>query len=107
MIAEELMTEDPITVPVTAKLRDAAYILQTMEIRHLPVVDGGRLVGLVSQRDLYLTETLAGVDPATEMVREAMSDEPYTVAPDARLEEHWMSREDIAHWTAAIDKGGR
>ncbi|MDC0722354.1 nucleotidyltransferase family protein [Nannocystis bainbridge] len=26
---------------------------------------------------------------------------------DARLEEHWMSREDIAHWTAAIDKHGR
>jgi hypothetical protein len=26
---------------------------------------------------------------------------------DARLEERWMSREDIAHWTAAIDKGGR
>jgi len=41
----------------------------------------------VSQRDLYLAESLAGVDPATDTVREAMSGEPYAVPPGAPLEE--------------------
>ena len=56
-------------------------------VRHLPVVVDGKLVGVVSQRDLYLLETLRGVDVGRELVEEAMSDEPFVVAPDAPLEE--------------------
>jgi acetoin utilization protein AcuB len=56
-------------------------------IRHLPVLDAGRLVGVVSQRDLYLAESLEGVDPTTDTVREAMCGEPYAVPPGAPLEE--------------------
>jgi acetoin utilization protein AcuB len=41
----------------------------------------------VSQRDLYLLETLRGVDAARELVEEAMSSEPFIVEPDAALED--------------------
>jgi acetoin utilization protein AcuB len=50
---EELMTRGPITVPVGARVRDAVELLETLDVRHLPVVDGeGNLVGIVSDRDL-------------------------------------------------------
>jgi acetoin utilization protein AcuB len=81
------MTASPVVIASDRTLAEAHRLMRERGFRHLPVVDGGRLVGLVSQRDLYLLETLKGVDPATETVREAMTGEPYTVAPDAPLEE--------------------
>ena len=51
--AQDLMTEDPITVRTTSTIREAARLLQTLDIRHLPVVDEeGALVGMLSDRDL-------------------------------------------------------
>jgi acetoin utilization protein AcuB len=81
------MTVSPVVIGSDRTLADAHRIMRERGIRHLPVVDGGRLVGLVSQRDLYLAETLRGVDPATDSVREAMSAEPYVVPPGAPLDE--------------------
>jgi len=53
LTARELMTEAPATVRPTTKVRTAVEILETLEIRHLPVVDDvGQLVGVVSDRDL-------------------------------------------------------
>ena len=53
MIARDLMTEAPATVGPTATVRKAVDILQTLDIRHLPVVnDDGELIGMLSDRDL-------------------------------------------------------
>jgi len=53
MTARDLMTEAPTTVGPTATVRRAVEILQTMDIRHLPVVnEDGELVGMLSDRDL-------------------------------------------------------
>jgi len=51
--AHDVMTEDPATIPMTAPVGDAVRLLQTLDIRHLPVVDDeGTLVGMLSDRDL-------------------------------------------------------
>jgi acetoin utilization protein AcuB len=81
------MTVSPVVIGSDRTLDEAHRLMRERGIRHLPVVDGGALVGLVSQRDLYLAETLKGVDPGTDTVREAMSAEPYAVRPDASLAE--------------------
>jgi len=47
-----VMTKDLITVDPGTSLRDAARIMTEKWIRHLPVLESGRLVGIVSQRDL-------------------------------------------------------
>jgi acetoin utilization protein AcuB len=54
-------------------------------IRHLPVLDGGRLVGLLSQRDVYLVETLPGANAAEVRAEEAMVPDVLTTNPDAAL----------------------
>jgi CBS domain-containing protein len=48
----EVMTKDLITVEPGTSLREAAAIMTDKWIRHLPVLEGGKLVGIVSQRDL-------------------------------------------------------
>jgi len=46
------MTENPVTVSETASLGEALEILSELEIRHLPVVRKGEVVGMLSDRDL-------------------------------------------------------
>jgi CBS domain-containing protein len=48
----EVMSKDLITVEPGTSFREAARIMTERWIRHLPVLEGGRLVGIVSQRDL-------------------------------------------------------
>ena len=81
------MTVAPVVIGSDRTLDEARRLMRERGIRHLPVVDAGALVGLVSQRDLYLAETLRGVDPATDTVREAMIAEPFAVGPEAPLAE--------------------
>jgi acetoin utilization protein AcuB len=82
----QFMSVAPVVVTSEDTLAEAHRVMRERNIRHLPVVDAGALVGVVSQRDLYQAETLRGVDPASEPVREAMSTEPFTVGPDEPLE---------------------
>ena len=48
----EVMTKDLVTVGPGTSLREAAKVMTDRWIRHLPVLDGGKLVGVMSQRDL-------------------------------------------------------
>ncbi|MGH2656857.1 MAG: CBS domain-containing protein [Actinomycetota bacterium] len=48
----EVMSKELITVEPGTSLREAARIMTERWIRHLPVLESGRLVGVVSQRDL-------------------------------------------------------
>ncbi len=62
-------------------MAEATHRMHHHGIRHLPVLHGGRLVGIVSERDLAMVASMASVDPALVAVREAMTAEPYAVAP--------------------------
>lgn len=53
LTAHDLMTEDPTTIPMNATLKRAVGLLQSLDVRHLPVVDEeGTLVGMLSDRDI-------------------------------------------------------
>ena len=73
------MTLDPCTVAPADSMAYAHRLMRDRHIRHLPVVEGGRLVGIVSDRDLHLLETLRDVDPEIISVEEAMTREVYAV----------------------------
>jgi acetoin utilization protein AcuB len=61
--ARDLMTGTPVTVTPATTLGEAARILQTLDIRHLPVVDEeGTLVGMLSDRDLRGLTTPVALD---------------------------------------------
>jgi CBS domain-containing protein len=50
--AEDIMTRNPTVVDSSGTVQDAADVMLAMEVRHVPVVDQGELVGMVSDRDL-------------------------------------------------------
>jgi CBS domain-containing protein len=84
---QEFMTVGPVVIARGRTLSEAHRVMRERAIRHLPVVEAGKLVGVVSQRDLYLLETLEGVDPSTEIVEEAMTRDAFAVPPDAPLDD--------------------
>ena len=51
--ASEVMTADPDTLGPNDTAADALRMMRSRNYRHLPVVDGARVVGMVSVRDLY------------------------------------------------------
>lgn len=81
------MTSDPITIEPTATLAQASSLMKSRSVRHLPVLENGHLVGIVTERDLALAERLTGVDPTSESVSSAMTSSVLTVAPDSPLDQ--------------------
>jgi acetoin utilization protein AcuB len=75
------MTRQPWTIERGATLTAAHQLMRSHTIRHLPVMDAGRLVGIVSERDLHLIETLPDADPDEVTVGDAMTETVYVVAP--------------------------
>ena len=55
---KDIMTSDLVTIGPMTTLKEAANIMATKWIRHLPIVEGSKVVGMISQRDL--TGVLAG-----------------------------------------------
>ena len=76
------MTPSPHSIGRDQSLATAHRLMRNNGIRHLPVLDGGVLVGLVSERDLRFIETLQEVDLGVVRVEEAMSPDPYFVHVD-------------------------
>jgi len=81
------MTAQPWTIDRAASLRDAQQLMREHQIRHLPVLDDGELVGVVSERDIGLVEARAGVDPGKTPIGDAMVERPFIVTSDAALDE--------------------
>jgi acetoin utilization protein AcuB len=84
-LVRTFMTPSPHTIGRQQPLAVARQLMHRHHIRHLPVLDGGRLVGVLSERDLGVVEGLPGVDASPITVEDAMSGGTYVVAPDAPL----------------------
>jgi len=83
----ELMTPSPHTISADQKLAAAHELMQRHGIRHLPVLAASRIIGLVSERDILLVESLPRTDPTTTTVEDAMVEDVFTVPPDAPVGE--------------------
>jgi acetoin utilization protein AcuB len=83
----QYMTPSPCTVARNEAVTIAHRMMREHGIRHLPVMDGVAVVGILSERDILLCESLPGVNPTDMRVEEAMAPDPYEVTPDAPLAE--------------------
>ncbi len=82
---EQYMTRVPYTIERTACLDDAHKLMRRHQIHHLPVLEAGALIGLLSMSDLHLLESLDDIDTATVPVDDAMTEKPVTAPPSASL----------------------
>jgi len=94
MLVGRRMTKDPRTVSPEDTLTLAADIMRESRINHLPVVEGARLVGILSDTDLRNASLASGPLPAGEesmgrgrRVREVMKTEVWSLTPEDSVED--------------------
>jgi acetoin utilization protein AcuB len=102
---EEYMTRSPHSIGEEQTLARAKTVMQEHDIRHLPVLHGGRLVGMVTDRDVNLVETLDDVDPRLVTVSDAMSTAVYAVTPETPLQQVAAEMADRKYGSAIVMRG--
>lgn len=86
MLVRHAMALSPVTATPDMNAGDAAGSMAAHDIGVLPIVDGDRFVGLVTDRDLVLRVLAAGKDPrAVRLIDIATTKELTTVTPDMQL----------------------
>ena len=95
-IVRDFMTAPVTSVPQDASLLDAALTFRSTGFRYLPVVEGGRIVGVISDRDVQrvspslfskLSQEEYNDVFRTTPIKDVMTRNPITVTPDTPLSE--------------------
>jgi CBS domain-containing protein len=84
ILVKEKMTPTPITIHPNASLASARACLDQHRIRHLPALEEGRLVGIITDRDIRS----AASAPSLEQVKvaDAMTRKVITVSPETQVQ---------------------
>jgi len=116
MNVSDIMTKEVVTLQEEESLREALALLQRHRIRHVPVVSGTRLIGIVTDRDLKRAtpSLLSGIDRDAfdrvldeTRVGQVMTRNPYTVTPTMSLKEAARILIDQRFGALPVIEGGR
>jgi len=95
MKVRDIMTRDVRVASPSDNLKRAAQIMEEHDFGMLPVGDEGRLVGMLSDRDITIRAVARGVSPDTGKVRDIMSAEVKYVYDDDTVEDAARSMSDL------------
>jgi CBS domain-containing protein len=103
----DAMTSDPQTSEPGRAVADAARIMKEADTGIVPVVDGDRLVGTITDRDIVVRVVAEGKDPQAVRVDEVASRELVTIDPDQDLDEalRLMAKHQVRRLTVVEEDG--
>lgn len=81
------MTTQPHSIGFDQTLSKAKEMMAEYRIRHLPVLKGGKLIGILTERDINFVLSFKDTDAAKTRVDEVYTEVPYTTSPNAKLDE--------------------
>lgn len=96
MVVQEIMTKNPVTADASASIRDVISSLFELDVRHLPIIDGTELVGIISDRDLrgFLAPALSELEKPQEVaaklrqpISAIMNSDVLSVTPETDVSE--------------------
>jgi len=86
LISDLLKNQVTISAEVHQTVLEVARLMVEHNIGAIPVLEDGQLAGIFSERDLMIRVVVGGKDPARTTVRQVMTEDPLTVAPNDSLE---------------------
>jgi CBS domain-containing protein len=104
---QELMTSNPQTVEPSATVVEAAKVMKERDTGIVPVVQGDRLVGTITDRDVAVRVVAEGKDPQSTTVSEVASKDVVTVEPGQNLDEalRLMAKHQVRRLPVVDDDG--
>ena len=84
---EEFTTPEPITATEDMMIEDLRFLMDEHGIRHLPVVRGDSIVGVISERDVRLVSGLTSEEKRQVRASDIMSPDPLIVSASTRLDD--------------------
>jgi len=87
MIVKEAMTADAAWVDAGRTIGEAAQLMLKLDVGCMPVTEGDRLVGLITDRDIACRAVAEGRNPYAERVRAIMSEKVVCCSENQPLEE--------------------
>lgn len=87
MQVSEIMTREVETVAPDTSLQKAAEAMEAMGVGSLPVCDGQRLVGMITDRDIVVRAVAAGWSPVDTLVKDCMTEDVAYAFCDEETEE--------------------
>lgn len=106
-LIDDHMTPSPYRIEHTDSLARAREMMAEYDIRHLPVMDGERIVGVISDRDLAMFECMDGFDTTKVDVGFVMTDKPYTVEVGTDLAQVAVTMRIKKIGSAVVTDGGQ
>lgn len=94
-LISEIMTRDVRTISPQENIRRAAQLMDELNVGAIPVCDGERLIGMVTDRDITVRATSAGESPENTMVRDVMSVNVKTCFEDQPVDEVMEQMRDV------------
>jgi CBS domain-containing protein len=83
----DAMTEDPRSIDQSASVVEAARLMRAEDIGSLPITDGDKLVGMITDRDITTRVVADAADPQMTSVGDVYSRDLISVEPDEDLED--------------------
>ena len=104
----DAMTTSPKTLASSANVVDAAKLMKTEDAGIVPIVDGDRVTGVLTDRDIAIQVVAEGKDPHSTTIGEIASSNLVTVDPDQDLDEalRLMARHQVRR-LPVVEEDGR
>jgi CBS domain-containing protein len=104
-LVREVMTPNPVKVPRTGTVAEAARIMLGADIGDVLVTDGDRMIGVLTDRDIVVRAVALDLDPDETTIGSICSAEVTTIGPDAPVDEavQLMRREAIRRLPVVSD----
>lgn len=104
---QKFMTCQPHAVEAGETVQNASKMMKDLGIRHLPVMEKGKVTGIISDRDIKTALSLMESNPRLLLVKDISHDQPYVTSPDTQLSDVVREMADKAYGSAIVADNGK